>query len=352
MNRPRPSILQLFDPLSSRDTNSPESDKENTVPDSEFFPQTFVKHPSPVRLTRRLIEVGDATVLEATGEEGSVCGEEMKEDEEDTVGPHPLSSPRTPLGDVTFDRERTPMRSKMYRRKANPTTTAILDGAPDDYAFASVIDAVNASGATFDASTVAPSVVISSAEDSPSSSVGDTDTLSTSVATLSLATPTGSLIADTIMTFPTPSEPSTSLLVPVAQPPHQATSIASFDMDRSSTDLQSSFALHMNMDSADSSFDLLNDRISFLGHGDEESFDTGAVGNATSEEGSKDNDTSATFPDRSHVNRGQDLIFTSVDNPGQRPVKHSPNGRQSRSESPLFQLSSALLEIPDTGLID
>lgn len=291
-NHPRPSILQLFDPLSSRDTHSPESDKENTLPDSDFFPQTYVKHPSPVRLTRRLVEVGDVTVveLEVTAGDGDDLDEEAEEDgEEDTVGPRPLFTPRTPLGDVTFDRERTPMRSKMYRRKANPPVATVLDDVPGDYAFASVMTAVNAPGTTFGGSKVTPSVVISSAEESPSSSIGDADTLSTSLATLSLPTPTGSLIADTTIAFPTPSEASASLLVPVAQGPPPTASMVSFDMDRSSADLQSSFVLHMNMSSAETSFDLLNDKISFFGPGDEESFDMGGALGSVSEEGGKEN---------------------------------------------------------------
>ncbi|KAJ7040360.1 hypothetical protein C8F04DRAFT_1391837 [Mycena alexandri] len=271
MNRPRPSVLQLFDPLTTRDAHSPDSDKENTLPDFDFFPQTWVQHPSPVRLTRRLVEVGDVTV-DAAEDNENAAGEE-EDDENDTVGIHPLSSPRTPLGDVTFDRERTPMRSKMYRRKAAAGEMAVSNAATDDYAFASVMGAVTASGGTLDE---APLVVICPPEDNHSSPASDTDILSASLATLSLATPTGSLIADTTMAFPTPSEASPLLLLPIMPPPSsESASTTSFNFDRSSADLQTSFALHMNMNSDDTSFDLLNDRISFLGFGDEESFDMG-----------------------------------------------------------------------------
>jgi hypothetical protein len=263
MNRPRPSVLQLFDPLSTRDVHSPDSDKENSLPD-DFFLQIHVKHPSPVRLTRRLVEVGDITVDDrADHSDSDGEGGDEEEDEDDTIGPYPAPTPRTPLGEVTFDREVTPMRSKMYRRKANISPRVTSNPAPDDYAFASVINAVNAS-----AFHAPPSVVISSPDESPSSSNGDSDILSTSIATLSLATPTGSLIADTTLAFPTPSEASTSLL-PIAQPPSSMTSCSE---DYSSTDPHSSFALHMDTNPAETSFDLLNDKISFLGHSDEESY--------------------------------------------------------------------------------
>ncbi|KAJ7651695.1 hypothetical protein DFH06DRAFT_551407 [Mycena polygramma] len=324
MNRPRASILQLFDPLSARDAHSPDSDKENSFPDSDFFPQTYVQHASPVRLTRRLVEVGDVTVDNGGDEDGGEEEEEEVEaDENDTIGlPPPASSPRTPLADVTFDRERTPMRSKMYRRKAAAGELASSQPAPEDYAFASVINAVNASGATFGAQAN-PSVVVCPPEETEYSPASDT----TSVATLSLATPTGSLIADTTMAFPTPSEASTSFLAPAIQP--APVSMTSFNLDCSSADLQSSFALHMKMNS-DESFDLLNDRISFLEQSDEESFDMGKELVSIVEQ----EETSATIgPEPS-------LAVPSADT-----TPPSPRGTPPRSESPLVECSQDSLPI-------
>ncbi|KAJ7161325.1 hypothetical protein C8R43DRAFT_992404 [Mycena crocata] len=340
MHRPRPSILQLFDPLSRDTTQSPDSDKENTLPDSDLFLQIHVKHPSPVRLTRRLVEVGDVTVefqdsggdddegVEKNDNDGV---EEDEDDENDTIGFHPPPSPRTPLGDVTFDRERTPMRSKMYRRKLDISPTAGSNPPPENYAFASVINAVNASGATFGGSVINPTVVICSPDDSPSS--GDTDALSTSLATLSLATPTGSLIADTTMAFPTPSE-GTSLLVPIVQAPR---SMVSLDLDRSSADLQSSFALHMEMNS-ETSFDLLNDRISFFGQCDEESFEMmqGELGPVSAAENCKESDSFTSTESNAQLALG--VLATSVD-VVQKTVQTSSSDTPSRSESPLLQLS-------------
>ncbi|KAJ6575373.1 hypothetical protein B0H19DRAFT_1230936 [Mycena capillaripes] len=323
MTGPRPSVLQLFDPLSSRDAHSPDSDKENSYPDSDFFPKTYVQHPGPVRLTRRLVDVGDVTVDAGGYDDGLV---EDEEDEDDTVGFHPPPSPRTPLADVTFDRERTPMRSKVYRRKANEDSSP----APDSYAFESAVNVVNVSGTTFRAQAN-PSVVICPPEEPHSNPVGETDVLSTSLATLSLATPTGSLIADTTMAFPTPSEASTSLHVPTIQPPPVSmTSFTSFNLDCSSADLQSSFALHMNMNS-DESFDLLNDRISFLGQSDGESFDMGReLGSISEPEETEGTAVLAEF----NADPELCLVAPFADNMATRPAGSPP-----RSGSPQVQFS-------------
>ncbi|KAF7337463.1 J domain-containing protein [Mycena sanguinolenta] len=157
---------------------------------------------------------------------------------------------------------------KCTKRKAHVDETS--NPASDNHASASFLDAVDA---TVRGSYAAPAVVICPPEESDSSPNGNTDTLSTSLATLSLANPTGSLMADTTMAFPTPSDSEAwpSLLVPAVHPPH---TMASFNPDCSSADLHSSFALQMNT-SCETSFDLLNDKISFLETGYEESFDMG-----------------------------------------------------------------------------
>ncbi|KAJ7193359.1 hypothetical protein GGX14DRAFT_589276 [Mycena pura] len=269
-NGPRPSILQLFDPLSSRDTHSPDSDKENAAPVySGFFPKPLYQHPSHagVRLTRRLVDVGDVTVqlddVAECADEGRDEYEGGNDSEDDTVRqrlPSLPPSPRTPLGDVTSDRERTPVRSKDSGRHVCAGETAAPKSAASS-------------------TSAAPCVFIHAPDDEHENSqpaVG-ADALSTC-----LATPTGSLIADTILAFPTPSEaslsPSPSLLSlpppPSAPVPQTLLSTSSIN---ACADLHTSFALHMDTHSDEASFDLLNDKISFLGYeGDEESFDMGS----------------------------------------------------------------------------
>ncbi|KAK7064013.1 J domain-containing protein [Favolaschia claudopus] len=302
MSRPRQSVLQLFDPLSTRDAPSPDSDKENSSPVAYLYPQYCIPHPNTVvRLTRRLVDIGETTILEeeeeqAVDEQGDV--NEVDEHENDTVtGPNRPPSPRTPLADVTFDRERTPMRSKMYKRKAAPAEAVVPN------AVAHVIHEAITEG---DATLAVPSVMISAPEENLS---GSTDSSSTSLATLPLATPTCSLLMDTAIALPTPSEASSSLLI--SMPPFSSQTAALVNLDYSSGDLQTSFALHMNMN-AETSFDLLNDRISFLGLGDEASFDTGKDSGPVSQQEEID---------------GERLVFID-------PLPGTPGPSSSRSNSP------------------
>ncbi|KAJ7109962.1 hypothetical protein C8R44DRAFT_801036 [Mycena epipterygia] len=351
MNRPRPSVLQLFDPLSSRDAPSPESDKENSLPD--FFLQPYVKHPSPVRLTRRLVEVGDVTVdfggAEDAGEgrdgkEEDDDEEGNEEDENDTIRRRHPPSPRTPLVDVTFDRDQTPMRSKMYRRKPDTSVVTASNPIPDEYAAMPVVDMDAVDVSEVGGAHVAPVVVICSPDDSPASSNGHTDALSTSFATLSLATPTGSLIADTTLAFPTPSEASTSLAFRVPTPSEASTSLLvpntlaraqpppafSVSLDQSSADMHASFALHMNMNGAETSFDLLNDQISFFGQGDEESFEMeGGLGLFSEQEDASESGASSTLPE----------LVVPPDNVAQNTDVKSSSGRASPMQ--LSDLSQA-----------
>ncbi|KAJ6621122.1 hypothetical protein B0H10DRAFT_2215387 [Mycena sp. CBHHK59/15] len=88
------------------------------------------------------------------------------------------------------------------------------------------------------------------------------------------------------MAFPTPSEASSSLPVPTARPrPPSASAMSLQHMDRLSVDLHSSFALHIN--SPETSFDLLNDKISFFGQDGEETFDMEGVLRSIHEEEEK-----------------------------------------------------------------
>ncbi|KAF7311139.1 J domain-containing protein [Mycena chlorophos] len=186
-NAPRPSILLQFDPLNTADGASEADD---------LFPHP--RNPSPVRLTRRLVDVGDVTAL-------LDC-----EDDND--------EPQDPV-------EHTP--------KGHKQSCLLGEGTP-----------------RANATLSPPSLVVLGADD-------DNDTyMPISVATPSpyIQTPSGSLITETILALPTPS-PAPSLLVPKVSDPH------------------ASFVLHEDIEGGNNSFDLLNDKISFLGHVDDESFE-------------------------------------------------------------------------------
>jgi hypothetical protein len=66
MNRPRHSLLFLFDPLAAPETplRDEESDKENSTPFSALFTRSNDHNPSTpvVPLRKRLVDVGDATL--------------------------------------------------------------------------------------------------------------------------------------------------------------------------------------------------------------------------------------------------------------------------------------------------
>ncbi|KAF6766589.1 hypothetical protein DFP72DRAFT_867066 [Ephemerocybe angulata] len=155
MSRPRQSILSLFDPLASlQDPSTPprndspdsESDKENENPPprtdltlTTFFNRTYKPRHSALKpIRRRLIDVGDATVDNidpwASDEESDETPvpdlDGLDDNENDTLTfrkmaeaatpkwnatkastfktPSP-TAPRTPLSELTFDQDATPM---------------------------------------------------------------------------------------------------------------------------------------------------------------------------------------------------------------------------------------------------
>ncbi|KAG6817712.1 hypothetical protein H0H87_004503 [Tephrocybe sp. NHM501043] len=299
---PRHSVLNLFDPLAYpeplRDAPSPDSDKENSSPpvvsDLSFFGRVS-KQQSPVRIKRRLIDVGDITtddpsmlsmLTEEEELENSMC-----DDENDTftlprlelptgtpvraVFAQPATpsntSPRTPLGDISLARDITPVaRTKMYRRPPAPSALAA-----ENSSFSSVIDAVTASGASFACSASSspepddskdeaylPNDVI----EAPRITVTSVEELSNSMSILSLEDPSATSLEDnsqsiTPSSLSEPSDTSVEYSRGTLRPNPPNTS--SHDPNRQSIDLQLSFQLQLQ--SAEASFDLLNDKISFFG---------------------------------------------------------------------------------------
>ncbi|RDB28934.1 hypothetical protein Hypma_015731 [Hypsizygus marmoreus] len=318
--RPRESVLNLFDPLASaiddRDAPSPDSDKENASPPiasdcsmtAAFFGRTY-KQASPIMFKRRLVDVGDVTVDDPSTFAMLTDVEELDDDddsdeENDTLVLHhailgtPVRSaflperttpsaptPRTPLGELSLDRDMTPVaRTKMYRRPVAPlsslsTTDADPPAPSETTVIGSVINSVNASGTTFASprpNTLPLDLHDLAADDghkhenphdieAPQITVSSADALSDSLCTLNLDTPAGTLLTDTSRPFSvTPhspsseasSSPSINRLRP--NPPNAS----AHEKNRLSVDLYSSFQLQLQSEEA--SFDLLNDKISFL----------------------------------------------------------------------------------------
>jgi hypothetical protein len=294
MNRPRSSILNLFDPLASPRVASPDSDKENSV----LF---GFSHPiSPVKLTRRLVDVGDITVQDHSIHLLLDDDDDEPDDENDSfpsTTPRPLlkvndlvpsssPSPRTPLAELPVEYDASPVaRSKTYKRPLLSTQPDPDPPSRGGSAILSVINEVNSSGLSFASPSPRLRVlslpqdtndlteeVLHSDTSAPQIIVSSADSLRNSVATLNLENSTSTLITDTVRPFdnapPTPPE-NPSQLLPRLRPTLPNSS--SCDPNRQSIDLHSSFELHLK--SGETSFDLLNDRVSFFAPGgDAESF--------------------------------------------------------------------------------
>ncbi|KAK0233716.1 hypothetical protein IW262DRAFT_102816 [Armillaria fumosa] len=286
MNRPRESLLTLFDPLfgsvsqrnggdSSVELDDYDSEKENNMPLGDMSMTSFFSgslkqaFPQPAPLKRRLIDVGDVTVdntllmnevLEEMGED------EESDDENGTVilGPvgktprascsvnivaTPRLNPRTPFAELRMEREVTPVAHKrlLTRQKqhTNPTTACDSATLPQS-SLSSLVDAVTSAGVSFAGSKPAFS------ETWP-----DVVPVSPRMTVVAIASP----LRASPVNIPLPSSPidisDLDAPTPRRRPPAPIRA-----RDRQSFDLQSSFQLQF--DSAESSFDLLTDKISFL----------------------------------------------------------------------------------------
>jgi hypothetical protein len=253
MNRPRESILNLFDPLFSAQPSTPpscpspdpSSDKENAAPlaDSpitltKFFNRTYTRykaqlpHPLP---KGRLIDFGDPNVSydslsddDDDDDDDEAPLDEREPDVHHEVGDAQVTPQRRPLADIALG-EGSSRSSPMSIPKKGATAVfgspssfclARPTPAPSSSPLASVINAINGT-------TPSPS---------------------------SHPTPSAPHIAITPVAPPSPS-PTRRQLRP------GATLRASLDADarRVSVDLQESMSVHFG----ESSFDLLKDKILF-----------------------------------------------------------------------------------------
>ena len=298
ISRPRPSILSLFDPLSSEldGASYSDSDKENDT--SDFFkPAGTLKHIYvPTRtLKRRLVDVGDITVEQP--DMNSLLSDELEQeisyivddDENDTLTfrdmakaatpkwssrhatvleTSKVSSPRTPLSEISLKDELTPLaRKKPYKRQLVPSTPKGSESAR--LVFPSSISSGSSSSCP-PSYTDVPEVRVNDEAVPQSTSIsanslGDSSksfvpyTLNQSMPAETLVT--GTLPSSLVVPAPCPAQPRTRHLSPMS-PADNA--------NRYSVDLQTSFQIHFP--SHDTTFDLLKDKISFFGSGNE--FDT------------------------------------------------------------------------------
>ncbi|KAK0208843.1 hypothetical protein DFS33DRAFT_477048 [Desarmillaria ectypa] len=287
MNHPRESLLTMFDPLfgsvsqqnggdSSVELDDYDSEKENNMPLGDVTMISFFNGAmkpkacaQPAPLMHRLIDVGDVTVdntllvnevLEEIGED------EESEDENSTVilGPvkntprapssveivaTPRLNPRTPFAELRMEREVTPVAHKRFLIRQKQYTNSIT---ANDFAtqplssLSSLVDAVTSAGVSF-------------AGSKPTLSEAWPNPVSPKVPEVAITSP----FQASPMNIPLPSSPIdvSELDAPTPRPRKQPPSVC--DHSRQSLDLHASFQLQF--DSAESSFDLLTDKISFLG---------------------------------------------------------------------------------------
>ncbi|KAK0481636.1 hypothetical protein IW261DRAFT_1682039 [Armillaria novae-zelandiae] len=274
MNRPRESLLTLFDPLfgsvsqqnggdSSVELDDYDSEKENSMPlgdvsMSSFFSGSLKQAcPQPALLRRRLVDVGDVTVdntllmnevLEEMGED------EESDDENSTTVLGPIGkTPRAPSGVNIVATPRLNPRApfaelRMEREKQHTNPTLACDSvAQPQSSLSTLVEAITSAGVSFASSKPAFSETWSN--DVP---------VSPKVPEVAITSPLQASPAN----IPLPSSPIdiSDLGAPTPRPRRLPASIRAHD--RQSLDLQSSFQLQF--DSAESSFDLLTDKISFL----------------------------------------------------------------------------------------
>ena len=273
VHKPRDSILSLFDPLVApgtppRNTGSPDStssDKENDSPNNKqpgettiFFNRIYKENPvyeakSP---KGKLIDFGEASFV-SCGDEGT-RGEDgaMSEDEDASMSPF---FERRPLADLEIE-------------KTVPSTSTFPDVPP-------IIPTL------CQPSWSESSTTLSTLTSNPSSATTLADVINEiNLSAMTLADKENQPVTDKLScpditvcppeVEPAPSipqveeilnsPPDQSYLSPVSSGATRRTSncISPNDPRRASVDLQSAFKLQMQ--SSDMSFDLLNDKISFL----------------------------------------------------------------------------------------
>ncbi|KAA1477152.1 hypothetical protein DENSPDRAFT_573352 [Dentipellis sp. KUC8613] len=288
MNRPRESVLSLFDPLSSsngvatprRDVHSPDSgsDKENSQPaasytgDSpitltKFFSRTYTRYKTlPAKLPKGgLIDFGDITITEDTDLENldqELDQEQAREKKDEEEMPEDNSEPDE--NENENENENTPPASAPAAKQATPHRRPLADIAIEDDENTPIAvnrglnflkpqqDTIPAPVFSESQPTAAPvSSPLAAVINSINGTSSSTDDFSDSTA----CTPRISII---------PPEPSSPSPRGARARPANTTSTSSLDPRRTSVDLQSSFS--MQLQCSDSSFDLLNDKISFAGH--------------------------------------------------------------------------------------
>ncbi|KAL4266703.1 hypothetical protein AB1N83_002842 [Pleurotus pulmonarius] len=294
---PRQSILSMFDPLNQSTSLDNDSEKENATPTraqksvdgmtmTAFFNRTYKPTLQPMQptFTRRLVDVGDVTVdefsimslgLEELNEESEMDVDYGDEGDTTVLAPHdlpPLVDEHTAEEPVTPKAVRSHIHEFSTHQDCTPpasisnefTNYEAHSGHSENHALPLALPTIDAPP---DHLTIP---LPDSSPPSPEGLFNPVITISSPVA----ASPTHCVPLPV-----TGEEEDLPVILPTSSSltlrPRKPTDIAIDDPRRCSVDLQQSFCLQMQ--EVDSSFDLLNDKISFFasagGPGMETSFD-------------------------------------------------------------------------------
>ncbi|KAI0359787.1 hypothetical protein OH77DRAFT_1517397 [Trametes cingulata] len=299
MAKPRNSVLFLFDPLQQepstpcRDSSSPElgaSDKENELPPGDvtvFFSRTYgvhkqqgdeVQRPRTPNFKGKLIDIGDTPVQDRlwddAGHDGSDADEEQSEGEAENASVLSPAS-RTPLADLDVEETPRPQREDSRRplKALSFATSSVttspphkesplraLLAAPQGSPLAEVINSINFSALNVSENNT-PTIEHAPALHEENVEGGRPPSPFPEITVCAPETP--------VMPDFEPKqheEPAVASAMngSTLRPPSTLTQLSPDDPRRTSVDLYSSF--HLQMQSAEMSFDLLNDKISFLGN--------------------------------------------------------------------------------------
>lgn len=288
MAKPRDSVLYLFDPLQSptthRDSSSSDlgaSDKENDVPPGDvtlFFDRMYAvpKQPAVQVFTPKgkLIDIGDTPAPSDhlwDGSDGSDADGEQSES--DAEGSGVLSS-RRPFAEL--DIEHTPRPLDSGRRfKAPPFGIALRTSQDSNPLPASSVPTSQTFSLADVVNSINSSIMSLSQESTPTNPHPNriqeaehfmNNRPSSPFPEINVCAPETPSIEH--FDVPTNDErASNPPMVPAShlRPTSRLTQLPPDDPRRTSVDLYSSF--HLQMQSEEMSFDLLNDKISFFGHG-------------------------------------------------------------------------------------
>ncbi|KAH9902706.1 hypothetical protein C8Q73DRAFT_16825 [Cubamyces lactineus] len=359
MAKPRNSVLYLFDPLQqspSRSTSpcrnsSPElgaSDKENDVPAGDitmFFsrPYGLYKdanlHAQPRTPKGKLIDIGDTPAPDRHWDDaddgdaehdGSDADGEQSESDVEGANATATAPPRTPLADLaveetprphqtlgrpsTLDSQQRPLRAPVFTAPTslprNDDSLQALFPAPQGSPLAEVINSINLSamGISDDGAPDAEHALSQALETTEPEVETETeardDRLASPFPEINICAPETPVLAEFDLERPgqEESESVQDVVSPATRgstlrPPSTLTQLSPDDPRRASVDLYSSF--HLQMQSAEMSFDLLNDKISFLG---------GAGGQDSFWAGGDDADAMFEFDEERRENAGETVV--------------------------------------------